>query len=132
MNDLAIGGDHEAAFEKYIKDGESDGKVDVDKIEFNVQVRLSSFQVKYTLYLAVLCSGGGLHVVRPSFQGSTVCEGGDQSSPFGEVSNSCHPSSGIIAQQGEIAPFSSWHGFRISRAQPLTDCTVSDGNLNMK
>lgn len=39
MTDLAIGGDHEAAFEKYLKDGQDKGLVDVDKIDFNVQVR---------------------------------------------------------------------------------------------
>ena len=42
MTDLAIGGDHEAAFEKYLKDGQESGSVDVDKIDFNVQVRLLS------------------------------------------------------------------------------------------
>lgn len=39
MNDLAIGGDHEAAFSKYLKDGQGSGMIDVDKIDFNVQVR---------------------------------------------------------------------------------------------
>lgn len=44
MNDLAIGGDHEAAFGKYLKDGQESGKIDVEKIDFNVQVRkLRSF-----------------------------------------------------------------------------------------
>lgn len=38
MNDLAIGGDHEAAFGKYLKDGQESGRIDVDKIDFNVQV----------------------------------------------------------------------------------------------
>lgn len=38
MNDLAIGGDHEAAFSKYLKDGQGSGAIDVGKIEFNVQV----------------------------------------------------------------------------------------------
>lgn len=38
MNDLAIGGDHEAAFGKYLKDGQESGKIDVEKIDFNVQV----------------------------------------------------------------------------------------------
>lgn len=42
MNDLAIGGDHEAAFEKYLKEGQDGGQVDVDKIEFNVQVSKDS------------------------------------------------------------------------------------------
>lgn len=39
MNDLAIGGDHEAAFGKHLKEGQDSGSIDVDKIEFNVQVR---------------------------------------------------------------------------------------------
>lgn len=43
MNDLAIGGDHEAAFEKYLKEGQDVGQVDVDKIEFNVQVSPATF-----------------------------------------------------------------------------------------
>lgn len=38
MNDLAIGGDHEAAFSKHLKDGTGRGMIDVDKIDFNVQV----------------------------------------------------------------------------------------------
>lgn len=38
MNDLAIGGDHEAAFGKHLKEGQDSGSIDVDKIEFNVQV----------------------------------------------------------------------------------------------
>lgn len=42
MNDLAIGGDHEAAFERYLKDGQDGGSVDVDKIDFNVQARVLS------------------------------------------------------------------------------------------
>lgn len=41
MTDLAIGGDHEAAFEKYLKDGQDKGSVDVDRIDFNVQVRFN-------------------------------------------------------------------------------------------
>lgn len=43
MNDLAIGGDHEAAFEKYLKEGNDGAPVDVDKIEFNVQVKEALF-----------------------------------------------------------------------------------------
>lgn len=38
MNDLAIGGDHEAAFSAYLKDGQESRKIDVAKIDFNVQV----------------------------------------------------------------------------------------------
>ncbi|CAN0366900.1 unnamed protein product [Ectocarpus sp. 8 AP-2014] len=38
MNDLAIGGDHEAAFSAYLKDGQETRKIDVAKIDFNVQV----------------------------------------------------------------------------------------------
>lgn len=41
MNDLAIGGDHEAAFSKYLKKGGGKGKIDVTKVDFNVQVCLS-------------------------------------------------------------------------------------------
>ena len=45
MNDLAIGGDHEAAFGKYLKDGQESGKIDVEKIDFNVQVCTTWFQL---------------------------------------------------------------------------------------
>lgn len=40
MNDLAIGAEHEVDFGKHLKEGQSSGSIDVDKIDFNVQVRL--------------------------------------------------------------------------------------------
>lgn len=43
MNDLAIGGDHEAAFGKHLKEGQDSGSIDVDKIEFNVQVLTTGY-----------------------------------------------------------------------------------------
>eukprot|EP00752_Nemacystus_decipiens_P005718 g5175.t1 len=47
MNDLAIGGDHEAAFGKYLKDGQESGKIDVEKIDFNVQVLTTGYWPAY-------------------------------------------------------------------------------------
>ncbi|CAN0082471.1 unnamed protein product, partial [Ectocarpus sp. 6 AP-2014] len=47
MNDLAIGGDHEAAFSAYLKDGQKTRKIDVAMIEFNVQVLTTGYWPAY-------------------------------------------------------------------------------------
>ncbi|CBJ29134.1 conserved unknown protein [Ectocarpus siliculosus] len=47
MNDLAIGGDHEAAFSAYLKDGQETRKIDVAKIDFNVQVLTTDYWPAY-------------------------------------------------------------------------------------
>ncbi|CAM9983041.1 unnamed protein product, partial [Choristocarpus tenellus] len=47
MNDLAIGGDHEANFAKHLKGLEEGGTVDVGKVDFNVQVLTTGYWPSY-------------------------------------------------------------------------------------
>lgn len=77
MNDLAIGTDHEVVFGKYLKDGQESGMIDVDKIDFSVQVQYVLLQTLCVIELMyIVVDAVKMAVTTAAFIGVPYTRGG--------------------------------------------------------